>query len=225
MNGRAAILGKIGKSLGGNANDAARAEAVRDRLANPPNGIIPQRGQLSQGERVRLFVEMAEAVQATTAQVSSTDDVAEAVADYLRSRNLPQTVKTGSDKRLDDVDWSRAPSLSRTTGASDGDDPVGLSFAAAGVAETGTLVLTSGPDNPTTLNFLPENHIVIVNASDVAGDYESVLKNARQSDGSLPRTVNLITGPSRSGDIEQTLLLGAHGPRNLHIIVVQGDVS
>ena len=225
MNGRAAILGKIGKSLGGNVNDAARAAAVRDRLANPPKGIIPERGQLTEGERVRLFVEMAEAVQATTAQVSSTDDVAEAVADYLRSRNLPQTVKTGSDPRLDAVDWSRAPNLFRTTGASGGDDPVGLSFAAAGVAETGTLVLTSGPDNPTTLNFLPENHIVVVSAPDIAGDYESVLKGARQSDGSLPRTVNLITGPSRSGDIEQTLLLGAHGPRNLHIIVVQGDAS
>ncbi|MBL1406986.1 MAG: LUD domain-containing protein, partial [Rhizobiales bacterium] len=39
-------------------------------------------------------------------------------------------------------------------------------------------------------------------------------------DGEMPRTVNLITGPSRSGDIEQTLILGAHGPTKLHIILL-----
>ena len=82
------------------------------------------------------------------------------------------------------------------------------------VAEVGFKVL---------LHFLPENHIVVINAYDIAGDYETVLRDARRSDGTLPRTVNMITGPSRSGDIEQTLLLGAHGPRSLHIIVVEGE--
>ena len=93
----------------------------------------------------------------------------------------------------------------------------------ARVAETGTLVLTSGPDNPTTLNFLPDTHIVVVDAKDIAGDYETVwhARCARHyGEGALPRTVNLITGPSRSADIEQTLILGAHGPRRLHVMVV-----
>jgi L-lactate dehydrogenase complex protein LldG len=97
-----------------------------------------------------------------------------------------------------------------------------MSHALAGVAETGTLVLTSGPDNPTTINFLPETHIVAVRADDIVGDYESVWDafRLRFGRGALPRTVNMITGPSRSGDIEQTILLGAHGPRRLHIVVV-----
>jgi L-lactate dehydrogenase complex protein LldG len=83
------------------------------------------------------------------------------------------------------------------------------------------VVLISGADNPTTLNFLPDVHIVVVDAADIAGDYETVMTRLRQrfGDGRLPRTVNLITGPSRSADIEQTLILGAHGPRKLHLIV------
>jgi len=97
-----------------------------------------------------------------------------------------------------------------------------VSHAFAGVAETGTVVLASGTDNPTSLNFLPDNHIVVIDANDVAGDYESVWQRLREryGDGLMPRAVNLITGPSRSADIEQTLILGAHGPRRLHVIVV-----
>ena len=107
-------------------------------------------------------------------------------------------------------------------GRSNGDDEVGVSHALGGVAETGTLMLVSGKDNPTTINFLPEHHIVVVNAKDIDGDLESLFGRIRRKfgRGAMPRTVNMVTGPSRSGDIEQKLLLGAHGPRALHIVVV-----
>jgi L-lactate dehydrogenase complex protein LldG len=97
-----------------------------------------------------------------------------------------------------------------------------VSHAFAAVAETGTLVLTSGADNPTTLNFLPDVHIVVVGARDFASDFESALARLRGrfGAGTMPRAVNMITGPSRSADIEQTLILGAHGPRKLHVMVV-----
>jgi L-lactate dehydrogenase complex protein LldG len=87
------------------------------------------------------------------------------------------------------------------------------------------LVLTSGTDNPTTLNFLPDNHIVVVDVNDVVGDFETIFVQLRRHFGErqLPRLVNLITGPSRSADIEQTLILGAHGPRRLHVILA-GEV-
>ena len=127
----------------------------------------------------------------------------------------------GDDPLLAGLPWERTQ-IEVKRGPSDGQDVVGLSHAVAGVAETGTLVLLSGPDNPTTLNFLPETHIVVVKAEDIAGDYETVWDTirARYGKGVMPRTVNMITGPSRSADIEQTILLGAHGPRRLHIIVV-----
>jgi L-lactate dehydrogenase complex protein LldG len=89
-------------------------------------------------------------------------------------------------------------------------------------AESGTLLLASGPDTPTTINFRPETHVVVVDAGDIVGDYETVwdVVRERYGKGALPRTVNMITGPSRSGDIEQTIILGAHGPRRLHIVIV-----
>jgi L-lactate dehydrogenase complex protein LldG len=112
--------------------------------------------------------------------------------------------------------------LSITKGASQGDDEVSVTAAYAGIAETGTLLLHSGPASPTTLNFLPDNHIVVLRASQIVGAYEDAWDRLRAA-GALPRTVNMITGPSRTGDIEQTIMLGAHGPRRLHIVLVEDE--
>src|SRR3954462_3201984 len=90
-------------------------------------------------------------------------------------------------------------------GRSEGADLNAVSHAFGGVAETGTLVMISGPESPSTLNFLPDNHIVVLSAKDIAGDYETVFARVRDTygKGEMPRTVNFITGPSRSADIEQ----------------------
>ena len=99
-----------------------------------------------------------------------------------------------------------------------------MSHAFGGCCRNGHAGAVPGQDNPTTLNFLPDNHIVVLDAADLAGDLETVFAQLREKFGAgvLPRVVNLITGPSRSADIEQTLILGAHGPRRLHVIVVDG---
>jgi L-lactate dehydrogenase complex protein LldG len=131
----------------------------------------------------------------------------------------------GADKRLAANAVGQASARSNSCMVrSDGKDQVGVSHAFGGIAETGTLVMTSGKDNPSTINFLPEHHIVVIDAKDVDGDMEAVLAKLRKKFGKgvMPRTLNFITGPSRSGDIEQKIILGAHGPRALHIIVVGG---
>ena len=183
---------------------------------------MPARGHLPDGERVELFVRKVGEAFATVVRLDSHDGIPAAVANYLRERNLPQAIRRGDDPRLAGLPWEREAQLAVTVGPSAGQDLAGLSHADAGVAETGTVVLTSGPDNPTTLNFLPDHHVVVVEASTVAGDYETVWADLRRRFGAglMPRTVNLVTGPSRSADIEETLLLGAHGPRSLHILVV-----
>ena len=222
MSSRDAILGRVRRSLGVSGSDATRLAAVHHRLAETPVNVVPARGQLPSAERVELFVRKAGEVFASVTRLDGRDDIPAAVATYLRDRNLPQAVRRGGDPRLATLPWDREAQLAVTAGPSDGKDLVGISHADAGVAETGTVVLTSGPDNPTTLNFLPDHHIVVVDASTVAGDYETVWADLRRrfGAGAMPRTVNLVTGPSRSADIEETLLLGAHGPRSLHILVV-----
>lgn len=222
MNGRDAVLGKIRRAIGVTGQEADRRSAVSARLENPQPNLIPERGKRDRKGRIALFSEMAERVSASVERLASPDDVPEAVAKHLRGRNLPSQIRTGADLVLASLPWDRAPHVERLAGASDGSDLVSLSRAFGGVAESGTLMLVSGEDNPTTLNFLPENHIVVLFADDIAGDYETVWSRIRQQygPGVMPRTVNLVTGPSRSGDIEQTLILGAHGPRALHILIV-----
>jgi L-lactate dehydrogenase complex protein LldG len=221
MTARELMFATLRRSLGVTGTEAPRRAAVAARLAGHPRGVVPARGQLPPPQRLDLFTRMLEAASATAECVASATDIPAAVAAFLRGHNLPLQVRHGDDPRLD-VPWGDAPALEILRGRSDGHDLAAVSHAFAAVAETGTLVLVSGPDNPTTLNFLPDVHIVVVDACDIAPDFEVVMARLREryGTGAMPRTVNMITGPSRSADIEQTLLLGAHGPRKLHVIVV-----
>ena len=224
MSGREAILNRVRAALGASGDASARRVAVEARLSQARPGVIPARGQLDAEGRAALFCAMAEKVAASVRRVKSGADVPRAVSDYLRSKNLPASLRIGADERLAAMPWDKQRALQVRLGPSDGEDEVAVSHAFGGVAETATVVLHSGGDNPTTLNFLPDHHIVVVDARDIAGDLETVLARVREKfgKGGMPRTLNLITGPSRSGDIEQKLLLGAHGPRALHLIVVDG---
>ena len=226
MSARDLIFASIRRSLGVNGHEAPRRKAVDDRLAQHPAGIVPKRGQLATKERLALFRAMVEAAAGSVETIADAADVPTAIAAFLRAHNLPMAVRRGADPRLSALPWERARTLEVTVGASDGKDLAALSHAFGAIAESGTLMLVSGPDNPTTLNFLPDTHMVVVDARDVAGDYETLWRRLREKfgDGLMPRTVNLITGPSRSADIEQTLILGAHGPRRLHVMVV-GDAE
>jgi L-lactate dehydrogenase complex protein LldG len=220
---RDAMFGRIRRALAVSGDEADRRQAVAMRLGAHARNLVPGRASLEPAEQVALFRTEAEAVQATVDEAASLADVPALVADYLRRHNLPQRLRRGEDPLLTALPWSeRAPSIEVDTGPAQPADETSLSCAFAGVAETGTLVLISGPDNPTTLNFLPETHIVVLPRSGVTGSYEDVWDRlrARFGESEMPRTVNMITGPSRTGDIEQKIELGAHGPRRLHIILV-----
>ena len=219
---RSTLFASIRQSLGVTGNEPERRAAVAERLTQHPKGVIPARGQLPQPERVKLFAEMVEAAAGSAEILPDASHVPAAVAALLRKHNLPMQVRRGDDPRLAALPWGNERTLEVSTGPSDGHQLASVSHAFAGVAETGTLIMASGPDNPTTLNFLPDTHIVVVDAKDIAGDYEAVWARVREQFGtdSLPRAINMITGPSRSADIAQILILGAHGPRRLHVLVI-----
>ena len=219
---RAQILNGIRRSLRRGEVSGAGLQQLCERLATPPRGPAVARAQLEQGAKVALFCQWAEANNASVARVPASEVAAEVVA-YLAGNNLPARVAMAPSPELDRYDWSAQKMLSVRRGRGQPDDQVSVTGAFAGIAETGTLVMTSGPDHPVTLNLLPDTHVVVLRESDVVSGYEDVWGRLRERYGKdrMPRTVNTITGPSRTGDIEQAIELGAHGPRRMHIVVVR----
>ena len=175
MNARELVLGSIRQALDVTGREAPRRKIVTDRLAAHPTGVIPSRGQLEPKVRVALLAEMIAAAAGSVAPISDPAGVPGAVADFLRRHNLPPSVRRGHDARLAALLWQLEGALEVTTGASDGQQlRIRCRMRSGQCAETGTLVLTSGTDNPTSLNFLPDNHIVLVHVNDVVGDFETI---------------------------------------------------
>lgn len=216
------VLGRIRRALGAKDDDVERRVAVQRRLNAPVAGPLPARTQGSRPDLIQQLKMRLEALSAT-AEVAKVADIPARVADFLKRNNLPARVRSGGDALLAGLDWSQAPSVTVEHGRADPKDEVSLTHAVAAAAETGTLVLVSGTDNPTTLSFLPETEIIVVRAEDVEGSYEATWGRIRAlyGDRTMPRSVNWVSGPSRTGDIDQTLVLGAHGPRRLHVVIAE----
>ncbi|WP_316016011.1 lactate utilization protein [Roseobacter sp. HKCCA0434] len=200
------------------ARDRILARVRRAAAPGPewqPGGATPAIARTEGADRIERFVAQAEAAEATVTRIASLADLPEALASEFRARNLAPAVRMGDDPAFAGLDWGLIE-VSRGPGRIE--EPATLSRARMGMAETGSLVLASGPDNPVTLTFLGETHFVVLDAKDVQAGFESVFAGLRE--GALPRTVNFVTGPSRSADIGQVLQLGAHGPVALHIFLI-----
>lgn len=146
--------------------------------------------------------------------------VASAVLRYMAAHGLEGRLACAPALR--GMAWP-AGLLDLHLGAARKDETVSVTPCLAAVAESGVLMLVSGPDTPTTLNFVPEHHLVVVDESRIVSHMEDawqVLRKHAAERGSMPRAVNLISGPSRTADVEQTLQLGAHGPRHLHVMIL-----
>ncbi|MEO0821084.1 MAG: lactate utilization protein [Pseudomonadota bacterium] len=215
MSARERILGRIRRTGEGRADPAA----VAARLAAPGQTAPVPAASLSEGAaRTEQFIQKARAADATVSRIDSVEALPRALAEELRARNLPAAIRTGTDPALTRVLAADSAGLEHSTGTGRLEEPATLSRAPFAMAETGTLLLESGPDNPVTLTFLGETHFVLVEESDICAGFEEMWARWRSAGGD-PRTVNLVTGPSRSADIGQTLQLGAHGPVALHVFV------
>ena len=223
MSARDDILGGIRFALKRGPLPAEAQAALAERIAAHRRNLVPARAAaLEHAGRVDLFVQMAEEVQTTVARVAYEDDVPAEVARYLAAENLPAELIMAPDPGLDTIPWKSRPLLQIRRGRAEPGDAVSLTSCLAAIAETGTLMLVSGPDTPTTLNFLPDTEIVVVRAGQVVAAYEDGWDLIRGLPA-MPRTINFVTGPSRTGDIEQRIQLGAHGPRRLHVVLIQDE--
>ena len=204
--GRQAVLASIRSSLGRSADQSG---AITPLAGSGPRPAFT-------GDRVERFVAKMREKAATVERLPSLDEVGAAVSRYVAA--VPAGPALRVSRALSALDWPSQ--LSVQHGAAVREDETSVTPCFAAVAESGGIVTLSGPATPSTLNFVPDNHIVIVQAAQVVRHFEDVWIQWRASGRLMPRSVNIISGPSRTADIEMTIQLGAHGPCRLHILLV-----
>ncbi len=211
---RERILGNIRAALGREAGDEAGLRAARERIAAHPRQIEPAFDE-ALAER---FCAKLEAAHATVARLESVAAAGAEIERYLDAAGAGQRLLASGDSVVGEIGWP--PSLEVQQRAAGGDDRVSVTSALCGIAETGTLMLVSGEGNPTSLNFLPDYHVVVLRAQQLVARMEDAWDRLRADYSQPPRTVNFISGPSKTADVEQTVEYGAHGPRCLHVILL-----
>ena len=222
---RAAILNRIRSAQRRPATATAEElAAVEDYLARHPQGPRPA----IEGDLRLRFRAMSERMSSTVDEVPHLADAPAAVVRYLAAQRLP--LQAVIWPALSSLDWggaggaveTRPPRRDEPQGA----DAVGITGCFCALAETGTLVLSSGPQTHASTHLLPETHIALVPASRIVKGMEdafALLRAERGGGEMMPRALNMVSGPSRTADIELTLVLGAHGPYRVHIIVATDD--
>lgn len=213
MSAREKILQRLRRNLG-----QTRAHATPQPVSRQHDGAsVPAIAQYTGDKRNHQFLSCLKAMHGTYTELSKFDDLPAALASELRNRNLAPSVRTGHNPDILARDWK---GIDISVGPGRIEEPATLSRAFCASAETGTVALLSSPENPATLNFLGETHFVILKTTEIEAGFEGLWQRLRKS-GKDPRTVNLITGPSRTADIEQSLELGAHGPLALHVFLIK----
>ena len=217
MSAREAILSAVHAALGGRTVDACRVTEEARELLGDPAAIRPQ---LMAPDLVEAFVARATSAKLIGTSVDRIAQVSEfpgAVGRYLTAQGLPAELVLQPSPELQALDWSNFEVRSEMAP----DERVGVGVARWAVAETGSLVFHSGEDTPILFNFLPLHHIVLVRASTVLAYLEDYSNAFATTGERQPRNVNIITGASGTTDIEGILVRGAHGPRNLHIVIAK----
>jgi L-lactate dehydrogenase complex protein LldG len=218
MTARDNILSRIRAAQGRSGAPGVEERAgVAAHIGAHPPGPRPQ----SASEPVAGFSACAVKLSTTVDRVGGMADVPRAVARYLEENNLSKSAVCWPE--LFELEW-QAAGINIESRAAEGSDLVGITGAFCAIAETGTLMTLSGPRTPATTSLLPETHIAVVRTGRMVRGMEDAWKLLRDERGAdfMPRAVNFISGPSRTADIEQTLVLGAHGPYRVHIVLV-GD--
>jgi L-lactate dehydrogenase complex protein LldG len=218
---REAILARVRSALGkvGNRDDArAAARTYVAARAQGPRPSMP-------ADLVDRFLVRAADMQSTVERLSSLGQLPAAVARYIDALDLPPALAAQKSRRgvcwpeLADLDWASA-GLEIAPHPTRGDDRLGITGSFCAIAETGTLVITTGAATPSATMLLPDTHVAVVRADRIVAGMEEAFALVRAERPGMPRAVNLVSGPSRTGDIEQTIVLGAHGPFRVHIVVV-----
>jgi L-lactate dehydrogenase complex protein LldG len=217
MSARQNIIARIRAAQAKPGEVSPALRSVVDRyIAQHPQGPRPR----SDWDPLARFRERATSLASTVEVVGALAGVPSAVAAYLRANALPTQAVVWP--ALTALDWQGNGIAAQARRVRE-EDMVGITGAFCAIAETGTLMLVSGPETPAALSLLPETHIAVVAASRIVKGMEEGWALLRAELGAMPRAVNFVSGPSRTADIEQTINLGAHGPYRVHVLIVAGQ--
>jgi L-lactate utilization protein LutC len=211
---REQVLSRIRAALGRGDADSEGLEASRARIRQHARQIEPAFTE----SLAKRFRDKLIGAYATVASVDSLSAVATEIERYLVASDAGKQLLTSGDDLIQQIEWPASIELQQRIAT--GEDRVSVTSALCGIAETGTLMLVSGEQNPTSLNFLPDYHIVVLRSDQLVPRMEDAWDKLRAAFVQMPRTVNFISGPSKTADIEQTVEYGAHGPRCLHVVMV-----
>jgi L-lactate dehydrogenase complex protein LldG len=196
------------------ASQPRERESALRYIEQHPQGPRPK----SDWEPIQRFRERALSVSSTVDEVSSMNQAPQAIAKYMRENGLSMQAVCWPE--LGSIDWGSA-GIRVEPRRAEGTDLVGITGAFCGIAETGTLMLLSGPRTPATVSLFPETHIAVLPVSRLVKGMEEAWALLRAERGQLPRAVNFVSGPSCTGDIEMVVVRGAHGPYRVHVILVR----
>lgn len=199
------------------------ANQHRDKAPHPGAMVPPKMASHQGAAMVNHFIDAAEGQYASVSKISSFAEIPSFMTSWLVGQNLPRDFVVAPI--LSDLAWAQETSIAPRSGAATTADIVGLSLAHGAAAETGTLMMISGQETPTTLNFVPDVEVIAISVKDISAGMEGCWEKLRawKENNPMPRAVNFVTGPSRTADVEATMVLGAHGPRRLHILLVDED--
>ena len=142
----------------------------------------------------------------------------------LEARDIPLTVTDPPPESLDDAS---ARAFRRNIRDGVARSAVGITTADFCVADTATLVIKAGPGCDRGVSLLPTVHVAVITLDQLIedlGELYAVLRwDTEGSPGDLPHCLTMITGPSKTGDIEAVMVPGVHGPRELHLFVITGN--
>lgn len=215
---RDTILARVRSALDKKLPDARAKANAEAHVTAHRHGPRPQ---MPADLRAR-FIERARDMSSTVESIVTVSEVPRAIARYLDTLapDIAGQPRAGVCwPEFAPLDWPAA-GLSIETRPTLGNDRLGITGCFCAIAETGTIVITSGAATPTATALLPDTHVAIVRAERIVSGMEEAFGLIRTEQGAMPRAVNLISGPSRTGDIEQTIVLGAHGPFRVHLLVV-----
>ncbi len=216
--GRAEILARI-RQANSEPPDSPDNDAQRSReltaLGEAPSARLPGTGP-AQSFLLNVLNNQG-SIDAATDKTAAVM----AVARYLREHFRTQRLVAGADPRLAALPWRDARLLPRFGAAEDG-DAAALSYARLAIAETGSIILYSGREDPANNKLLPEAHLVLVDQADLVTTLEQACDRIDTDMERLgpPRGIHMISGPSSTADVELQLVKGAHGPRAWHVILV-----